>query len=273
MSELTKRILFALVAGPAFVYMLLAGGLWFLALIVLITVLTQIEVVSIAEKAELAPNRFFTFAGGVWMALLPFYPETLMPFGLLIFVALVMYETMAAHERNIQRLFSTFFCTLYVPTALATFSLIRIGENEPKAQALTLLVVLAIWGVDTLSYFGGRLFGKHLLAEKLSPKKTWEGFFSGLILGGAAGAGVLVAVYAVFDWPFPFTWVEMLPVLFLAGTVGPVGDLAESKLKRSAGVKDSGTLLPGHGGFFDRFDSLLLTAPAVYVYAHWFLKL
>jgi phosphatidate cytidylyltransferase len=273
MNELTKRILFALIAGPAFIWMLSAGGYWFQALIVVITVLIQLEVIDIARKAELAPNRVITFIGGMWIALMPFYGDLLMPFGWILFVSLVMYETMAAHERNIQRMFSTFFCTLYAPAALATFSMIRFSPDEEKARALTLLVILGIWGVDTLSYFGGRLFGKHLLAEKLSPKKTWEGFFSGLILGGPVGALVLILGYNLTGQHFPFSWIEMAPVLFLAGTVGPVGDLAESKLKRSAGVKDSGTLLPGHGGLFDRFDSLLLTAPAVYVYAHWILKL
>lgn len=272
MNELVTRIAFGLVAAPAFLWITARGGLVFTFLMLAITVLIQLEVIRIAFKADLAPNRIITFFGGAWIALLPFF-DVLMPLGWVLFISLVVYETTASHERNIQRMFSTFFCTLYAPASLATFSMLRLSPDETKGTALVLLIVLSIWGIDTFSYFGGHLFGKNLLAPKLSPKKTWEGFFAGLLIGAPLGAYLLMLGYRFFDVAFPFSWLEIAPVLFLAGTIGPVGDLAESKLKRSAGVKDSGHLLPGHGGFFDRFDSLLLTSPAVFVYAHWILKL
>jgi phosphatidate cytidylyltransferase len=117
-----------------------------------------------------------------------------------------------------------------------------------------LLVVLPLWVGDTLAYFIGRSFGKHLLAPKISPKKTVEGGIANLIgcLGAAYGVGVLIGVPPAIA----------VGCGLIAGVLGQVGDLYESSLKRLAGLKDTGALLPGHGGILDRIDSLLLVAPA-----------
>lgn len=118
-----------------------------------------------------------------------------------------------------------------------------------------LLAILPLWGGDTAAIFAGKAFGRHLLAPTISPKKTWEGAIANLL------ACVLVA------WLLgPQLGVDQLPSLlcgFAAGTLGQAGDLFESYVKRKAGLKDSGNLLPGHGGLMDRIDSILFTAPAV----------
>jgi len=153
---------------------------------------------------------------------------------------------------------------MYAPVAFLTMIAMRHGASDYSGFFLFLLMCLMIWGNDTFAYYGGRTFGRHLMAPHLSPKKTWEGFASGFI--GSAIAFVLAfTVFTVIATP-PFPWQHAWPLILLASIFGPIGDLAESKVKRAAGAKDSANILPGHGGFWDRFDSMLLVAPAVYLY-------
>jgi phosphatidate cytidylyltransferase len=143
---------------------------------------------------------------------------------------------------------------LFVAAPLTTFTAILALE---RGRALVLFLLAVTWTVDTLAYAAGRIFGKHPLAPLLSPKKTLEGL-AGAALGGMAG-GVLLG-RALLELPPAAALVLGLAVALL----GQAGDLFESLWKRSAGVKDSGALIPGHGGILDRTDSLLLTAPLLY---------
>jgi len=129
----------------------------------------------------------------------------------------------------------------------------------PQQGPRLLLFALAItWAADTVAYFVGRSFGKHPLAPHISPKKTWEGSVSGLL-------GSLLIAYAFHFWlaiPLP----HLLVMALLGNIAGQTGDLLESAYKRSAGVKDSGGLLPGHGGILDRIDALILCIPVIWYY-------
>jgi phosphatidate cytidylyltransferase len=139
-----------------------------------------------------------------------------------------------------------------------------VALREGAGWQWVVLLFVVTWANDTLAYFTGRFLGKHPLAPRISPKKTWEGFW-----GGAAGSvlGALV-VKALF---LPRL---SIPAAVLVGAgaalLGPLGDLSESMLKRAAGVKDSGKLLPGHGGLLDRIDAVLFVAPWVVACALWF---
>ncbi|HVF44077.1 MAG TPA: phosphatidate cytidylyltransferase, partial [Pyrinomonadaceae bacterium] len=118
-----------------------------------------------------------------------------------------------------------------------------------------------LMGSDTGAYYMGRAFGKHKLAPKISPGKTWEGAIGGML------ASLLMATLAHF-WFFPeLSLNAALPLAAVMNVLGVVGDLTESALKRSAGAKDAANLLPGHGGFLDRLDSLLYNAPLLYYFA------
>jgi phosphatidate cytidylyltransferase len=127
---------------------------------------------------------------------------------------------------------------------------------------LPLLLIGSIWINDTMAYIVGSFIGKTPLSP-ISPKKTWEG-----TIGGAVLAVIVVALIAKFA--FHTHWLYAIAIPFLGAVVGTLGDLLESKLKRLAGVKDSGNMMPGHGGFLDRFDSMLLATPAVWVFVQIF---
>lgn len=118
-------------------------------------------------------------------------------------------------------------------------------------------IVFSIWINDTMAYIVGSLIGKTPLSP-VSPKKTWEGTIGGIVL-----AVILMGIIAIL---FKASIVQTMVIAAIASVAGTLGDLLESWLKRKSGVKDSGTLLPGHGGFLDRFDSLLLAIPAVWIY-------
>ena len=134
----------------------------------------------------------------------------------------------------------------------------------PSAFPAILSAAIPIWAGDTAAIFAGKAFGKHKLAPSISPNKTWEGSIANLL----AAVGAAAALGYFLKYPMD----KMLLLGVSCGVLGQVGDLFESYLKRQAGVKDSGNLLPGHGGVFDRLDSLLMTAPLSYWILSSFLK-
>jgi len=145
---------------------------------------------------------------------------------------------------------------IYVGGALATVDLVR---DFPPTGAWVLLAFALAWGSDTAAYFVGRKFGKTKLAPRISPKKTVEG-----AAGGLAGSVVCAVLISLFIPALPA--VDAMALAIIAGVAGQGGDLFESVLKRSSGVKDSGGILPGHGGLLDRVDALVFTAPATWAY-------
>lgn len=120
------------------------------------------------------------------------------------------------------------------------------------------LLFVLIWSSDSFAYFSGRLLGKHKMAPKISPKKTWEGFAGGVIF-------TLILGYYI-EQKLPELRGNWMVVGFLVSIFAPIGDLVESQLKRTFGVKDSGNIIPGHGGILDRLDSFIIAAPVVYLY-------
>ena len=156
---------------------------------------------------------------------------------------------------------------LYITLPIALLIIIRMPPPQLDDQILKVIpcgIIFSLWVNDTMAYISGSLLGKTPLSG-ISPKKTIEGTLGGIILCVATITltGWATGYYRVWDWLF---------ISLITAVAGTVGDLLESKLKRMAGVKDSGTFMPGHGGFLDRFDSLLVAVPFVFVYYAMFMS-
>lgn len=140
---------------------------------------------------------------------------------------------------------------------IAEMDILYYSSPEWHSKVVPCAIVASIWINDTMAYIVGSLIGKTPLS-KISPKKTWEGTIGGIILA--------MVVTGLIAWQFNFDVKEIIIIAAISSIFGTFGDLLESKLKRMAGVKDSGSLMPGHGGFLDRFDSMLIAVPFVWLY-------
>jgi phosphatidate cytidylyltransferase len=154
---------------------------------------------------------------------------------------------------------------LYMGWMLSHYVALRELNHGMELVFLTLFCTMAC---DTTAFFVGRTWGKHLLAPTVSPKKTWEGAIGGFV-AAAAAALVLRIVLNLGDWELPLGYVQTIALGCLIGLFAQLGDLLESLIKRRAGAKDSGRLMPGHGGILDRIDSLVFTGAIVYYYVIW----
>lgn len=157
---------------------------------------------------------------------------------------------------------------LYITLPIGLLFFMRLDFNIEDPLLLKVIpcgIVFSLWVNDTMAYITGSLFGKTPLS-KISPKKTWEGTLGGIILC------ILVITLAGYYSGF-YSWVDWIFISAFSAIAGTFGDLLESKLKRLAGVKDSGSFMPGHGGFLDRFDSLLVAVPFVFVYYYLILRM
>ncbi len=158
----------------------------------------------------------------------------------------------------------TIIGVLYVVFLGGHLVALRNGFEQPLSAHLLSFFFLVLMGADTAAYYIGRAIGKHKLAPKISPGKTWEGLAGGIV------AALAFATLAHF-WFFrelPLKWA--LPLAGVMAILGILGDLTESALKRGAGAKDAAKILPGHGGILDRLDSLLFSAPLLYYFAHFY---
>ena len=170
----------------------------------------------------------------------------------MLFGVLATVELFAGGKRPFPNIGIYFLSVFYLSIPLILLQLIAVGETYFPNRVLGLL--LLVWTNDTGAYFTGKTFGKHKLFERISPQKTWEGSL------GGAGLVVLVA-WALSFLIHDFTLAQWLGLSIVAAIGSNIGDLVESMLKRSVGVKDSGTLLPGHGGLLDRFDAFIFCLP------------
>ena len=263
MGELTKRVLFAIPAAVLALWITSSGGIYFYAALILLALSIQFEMQGIVEKAGFKPARFFSYIIACWILLSPVLPYAF-EIGIALFLVFISIQVLNTRETHIQELVATFFCAGYASFGLLFLWLIRNAGPDQTGFLLTITLFLMIWGNDVFAYFGGKYFGRHRLAPDISPSKTWEGLFFGF-LGSVIG---LVIVFLIVPLQMPVEWPIMLPAALIVSIFSPLGDLAESKLKRAAEVKDASSLLPGHGGFMDRFDGMILAAPAFFLYIH-----
>jgi phosphatidate cytidylyltransferase len=248
LRTLTGITLVAIVAGA-----IIFGPLSFSLVLLLVYFLGVKELFGLLEKRKLTNRWMRAIPGALFIPLIfVIFQFKLSLFWLLLPPALWM---LTALRGGITLSGTLSFLWLSIP--LSSFFLLGWLGEEPGYQfQIPLSVIALIWINDTLAYLTGSLLGRHKMTPHLSPGKTWEGFSGGFLITLLAGW---------FFWKFsglysPFAWIG---ISTLVSTLGLAGDLFESGLKRSVKVKNSGELLPGHGGILDRFDSLLIVAPAV----------
>jgi phosphatidate cytidylyltransferase len=257
-SNFLSRIVVAAVGLPLTLGLLWLGGWWLFALLAVAGVIAVHEFVTTARSLRpLAPAVY----GGVILALVGAESGGLvwMLGGFLATFVFGFLLELAAQTRSptTAALGSTVLGSSWIGLGLGSILLLRQLHTEPRLIAFT--VLLTAWAAATFAYLGGRLLGRHKLAPRLSPGKTWEG----LVIGGVAG--IFVSFIALYDTRHHYLAVWEAVVLGVVLVLAEVaGDLFESALKRDLEVKDTGRLLGGHGGVLDRIDGLLFAAPAAY---------
>lgn len=283
MSDLAKRWAVAGVGIPAVLGLLYLGG-WFLAVpLAALAALGSVELYRMAEPGGIVPLRILGAAGAALFVLAAAWRPGFgffAPIALMVLIVLVGGSLLGGIQgrspdhKPLAAISTTVFGAVYVGLPLAFVPLLHaLPETHawsPAGTAWAGAVVVALplaatWLGDALALFVGTAWGKGGLAPSISPNKSWAG-----VWGGLGGAGVAAAVWFVIaEVRLPELPVPGLPVAAAVGVVlgigAIVGDLAESLMKRDAGVKDSGTFFPGHGGVLDRLDALLFTLPLAYV--------
>lgn len=269
MKELSKRILVALWGVPLVLGLSYAGGYFFLLLVLLINGLALWEFYSIYYRQEIYTYRILGVALSTILLISAFWLPLeiiFINFWIVIFLILFRHLKITLPNSSTATVF-TIGGIAYI--TLFLISLLKFRQEFSDWTGATsdifaggrflVLMWISIWICDTFAYFGGMLLGKHKLAPQTSPHKTVEGAAFGLL--GAMTIFIGFGSLFLPHLPRHYFWLSGLVV----GVFGQIGDLVESRIKRDAGVKDTSTLLPGHGGFLDRFDSLIFVSPFFFV--------
>lgn len=269
-----KRVLTALVLAPAVLALVFFAPKWlFMLALAGVAVLAGWEMLALTHGLGARPPRIAVCSALFLLFVINYqWPDmSRASFGMLC-VALLIYCTFRSPiERVLADSLASIFCMFYIGVTLMAVAEIHDLMNGPS---LVVFLLCTVWAGDIAALYIGRAFGKKKLAPHLSPKKTWAGAY-GSIAGSmlvAAGLMELGTQFARWNSTRLFygdeAWWYWLILAAIVNVAAQVGDLAESGLKRSAGVKDSGSLLPGHGGVLDRIDALLLAAPVL-----WYVQL
>lgn len=303
MTNTATRVLVAFIAIPCILFIAFVGGYaWFVFVAILMLLALQ-EYYHLAESKGAHPQKLIGSIISLFLLCVfiherirndiitcihagIIYPSQWQAFMIIIVlssVIILLVELFRNYGSAINNLGATFlgifYIGLFAGTAIGIREIFTISEfpvgrfyqsitlNEMQLSQLhrwggyTIAAILTtIWLCDTAAYFGGRAFGVHKLFERVSPKKTWEGALFGFI---AAVCWMILVKYFFLDY---LTLVHAVIIGIIIGTIGQMGDLVESLLKRDAQIKDSSVLIPGHGGVFDRFDSFLFVSPLIFLY-------
>ena len=260
-----KRELIALVLAPIVVAIIIWAPAWiFLLLLAAVVTIAADEFIKMARKSGVPCGRSLTLASVAGL-MVAGWLWGLSGLAVVAIAVILLFPTVQLHhaEAPIGSLAGVAvgsFVALYLGLTGACFGWLRLWPNEALAVPLLLLFLGTIWIGDSGAYYVGSRLGRHKMSPKISPNKTWEGLAGGTIASFAAAA-ILKVVLSV-----PLAWIHVIGIAAILAAAGPLGDLIESQFKRDTGVKDSSSLLPGHGGLLDRTDSLVYAAPPVLGY-------
>lgn len=269
-----NRIILALIFIPLLIWVILSGGVLFLILWEIVVGFMLYEFYSMLQQRDIQVFKKMGITLGLLFPLIYFlsdllpqakYEKMMYSFLMICFLALILRKILQNNPKNIlKEVGFTLFGLIYIVFLFAF--LLRI-LSFPEGNRWVLATFLLVWATDSAAYFVGLSIGRHKLASNISPKKSIEGAVGGLI-------GAIIMMIAIKLWllsSLNLPWSFTLFVGLLAGVLGQLGDLTESAIKRDLDIKDSGTILQGHGGFLDRFDSILFVAPVLYYAIRFFI--
>lgn len=274
MTELQKRILIGVPGIFLLIFCIVWSRYTFGALFLLITVLALWEFFTLIERDQVKPMKYLGTGIGAIVFIANFYfaekmaQGEIIPLRFVLFIipmvfTFFLFELFKKNELPFTNISFSLSGIIYIAFPFAILNYIVLFPEEYSQEfyhpEILISYFLILFANDTGAYFSGKKFGKHKLFERISPKKTWEGSIGGFLfsLSVAIGLSFIFKTIGLIDW------IVLSVIIVVFGTLG---DLVESYFKRGLGIKDSGTILPGHGGVLDRFDSLLLSVPFVFVY-------
>lgn len=266
MSNLTTRIIVALFGIPLIVIVSILGAFPFLLFALFIGLVSFFEFSKMLSRRKFFPNLFVGFVSISLIIFNSYY--RFISFELLflsIIPVLLLFELFRRSESAIANLGTSLLGIFYIGLFSSALVLIREYYNDSfflydQGGYLIIAVLVTIWVCDSAAYFIGSATGKHKILPRVSPHKSWEGAIAGFVFSIIT---MIIAQIVVLNF---LSMQDAVVIGFIVGVFGQAGDFVESLIKRDANVKDSSSLIPGHGGIFDRFDSLLFSAPIIYLY-------
>lgn len=274
-NNLTQRLITAIIGAAAIIFCIVYSEWTYFILFFAICLLTLLEFYALTGLDGMVPQKTFGTMSGMIIFSLSFFIERgdiSYRYYFLIFPMVSCVYMIKLYKKFERKPFTniafTFLGLFYVAVP---FALLNIAAYENGIYNFQIMFgcLFILWASDTGAYFAGTLFGKRKLFERISPKKSWEGFAGGafLALAFAYGLPYFFEWVGVMSFLTPTYWMIIGAIIIIGGTFG---DLVESLLKRSIEIKDSGDSLPGHGGFLDRFDGLLISAPFIVAFLEIF---
>ena len=270
MSNLAQRAITAIIGIPIVIGLAYVGGWYFVGLAAFVVLIAQNEFYEMREDFMTRRHHIIGLVLGIMVVVMQVDVPFVLEIGILILIGLVVYDTFQTDNARVWDQLAWMVLGLLYPAAIFSYF---VPLREAWAYSLTdmqhfaipIALLVMVWSIDTFAYVFGKSFGKHPLAPLISPKKTWEGAFGGF-LGGLVA--MIIMKVTMLDF---LSWVDIILCAVIVGISAQLGDLVASRLKRIAGVKDSGKFMPGHGGILDRIDGLILAVPLYYVYLNFVL--
>ena len=274
-NNLTQRTITGLLGAAGIITGVCLSEWTYFTIFFIICLFTLLEFYKLVGLDGLAPLTAFGTFCGIFIYCLSFFIEQqslpakyyILIFPLVSFVYLIkLYKKF--ERKPFTNIAFTFLGILYVAVPFALLNIAAFGKTVEGEKAVYNFEIIfgclfILWASDTGAYFAGTFFGKRKLFERISPKKSWEGFIGGAILA-------LIFVFGIAHYFHTLSLIQWIIIGVIIIVGGTFGDLIESLLKRSIEIKDSGTSLPGHGGFLDRFDGLLISTPFIVAYLEIF---
>ncbi len=286
---LIPPVLLLVLKAPLYVLAIVAGAVALLAIAEFLKLVTHYAVQPMGSATYAFVALFFVYVIIASSNRTPLVETTAMLYGIVLAAALAPFVFLSVAMRmkrpdltsGYPAAAASAFAFGYIAIPMALLVAIR---QQPAGAIWTIYTLLAVWAGDVFAYFVGKSLGRHRMSPEISPKKTWEGavasILASVIVGtlwfqhapGISSALLRIGLIERRDGMFGLEQPQLWPIIFLSAMVNiaaQLGDLVESLIKRGAGVKDSGTILPGHGGMLDRIDAMLFAVPVVWAYGAW----